>query len=184
LHFSFLFQKPHHVVMRTHDIDPGPQAPSEAWSELEGRAHQDEETPPWFAQHVEETDARFSALQDALRAVNDRAVPLGMPGIGKRRARRDDDEITDPDIASGDPIAPGEPITEDGPPPGAGRILSTGDINAANRHRHNRPTRDNPPPIKALVDLSAAWKRKYPRPRTAKDPNNGAGNSFRNANRV
>jgi hypothetical protein len=155
------FDRPHPL----HDIEPQPEAPSEAWERLHEGQQPDAD---W------DNELRME-IQDAMRRF-------------QRRKLRDC-EALDPNIASGavedDETQTTAPTaTGKGPPPGMSRFLSTSDINAANRRRHNRPTRDNPPPIKALVDLSAAWKRKYPRPRTAKDPNNGTANSFKNANRV
>jgi hypothetical protein len=100
------------------------------------------ELPPWFAQHKAETDKRFGALDYTLRSLHDKLQQvLGVHGTRHDASVRGDEEALDPDIASGEPVKPGEHILEnDGPP--AGMIRSTGDVNRRNRQLHHRPTRD------------------------------------------
>ena len=89
----------------------------EAWRELQQMNHDDD----WDEE-----------LKEELRAAHDRFRK-------RRRAKQDDTEAEDPNIASGEPVEPGH-ILEDGPPPGM--IRSTGDINRRNRQLHHRSTRD------------------------------------------
>ena len=61
---------------------------------------------------------------------------------------------------------------EDFHPADAGKIRSTADVNAMNRQRHGRRTRDKSEPIKSLSDMAAALKRHY-RKQATRETNHG-----------
>jgi hypothetical protein len=128
-------------MTRTRDSEPqalNHYMPDEFGGESESEGEQG--VPAWFSEHQTATDNRFRAMHDAVKAIHDTL----MGALGRRHARGDD-EVEDPNMASGEP----EPYER-------------GDTD--DKARRKRRTADQP--IQTLAELNARWRQLRPRQRT------------------